>query len=86
MRLKAVEGLELRTVGDEVLVHHPAAQKIHVLNQSAGEVLRLCDGTRDLEDIVSCVSSANNIEAASVRDDITRIVDQFSQIGLIREV
>jgi len=83
VRPQAVAGLEIRLVGDELLVHDPAAKKIHVLNQSAGEVLKLCDGTRESGDIVARLCEQTGADAQIVGADVDRIIDQFQQLGLI---
>jgi hypothetical protein len=79
-----VEGLEIRTVGEEVLVHDPAARQVHVLNLSAGQVLELCDGAREIDDIVVDVSRRTGVGADVVNADVTRIIDEFRDLGLVR--
>jgi len=82
-RPKAIEGLEVRAVGDEVLVHQPAAKKIHVLNETAGEILRLCDGTRSRDEIVAIVSQSRSAEIDVVDGDVQRLLAQFQELGLV---
>ena len=51
------------------------------LNESAAEVLELCDGRRSVDDIVGALSS--RYEGADVRDDVVELVDAMTQKGLV---
>ena len=52
-----------------------------VLNDTAIEVLELCDGERSLDDIVGAVSA--RYEGADVRADVLELVDAMAQKGLV---
>ena len=51
------------------------------LNETAAQVLELCDGERSLDDIVGALSA--RYEGADVRDDILELVDAMTQRGLV---
>lgn len=75
--------IETRVVGAEVLVHVPAAGKIHVVNTSAGTVLDLCDGTRTSGDITNAIVDATGADAAIVGPDIAEILERFVALGIV---
>jgi pyrroloquinoline quinone biosynthesis protein D len=78
------DDLEIRTVGDEVLVHHVSAQKVHVLNRTAGQILELCDGQRTAADIVDSLCSATSADRDMVSRDVDGMLAEFAKLGLVR--
>ncbi|MDQ6767666.1 MAG: HPr-rel-A system PqqD family peptide chaperone [Candidatus Eremiobacteraeota bacterium] len=75
--------LDIRTVGDEVLVHHPAAQKVHILNRTAGQILEMCNGERTPEDIVASICSETSADKEAVARDVAAMLGEFSKLGLV---
>jgi pyrroloquinoline quinone biosynthesis protein D len=51
------------------------------LNPTAAEVLELCDGERELDDIVGVLSA--RYDGADVRADVQELVDAMAQRGLV---
>jgi pyrroloquinoline quinone biosynthesis protein D len=51
------------------------------LNQTAAEVLELCDGERSLDEIVGTLSE--RYDGADLREDVRGLVDGMTQRGLI---
>jgi len=76
-------GIEVRTAGDDVLVHDPAHDKVHVLNGTAGYVLELCDGAHSVGDIARSLSDATGVEYALVLRDVEGIVRDFEGLQLL---
>ena len=80
---KAVDWLDVREVGNEVVLHDRHTEKIHVLNATAGRVLGTCDGGHSLDEIALEIARGVEVEPARVRDDVEQIVATFVQLGLI---
>jgi pyrroloquinoline quinone biosynthesis protein D len=51
------------------------------LNETAAQVLELCDGERSLDDIVGALSA--RYEGADVRDDVMELVGALAERGLV---
>jgi Coenzyme PQQ synthesis protein D (PqqD) len=81
---RKVDDLEIRAVGEEVLVHHISAQKVHILNRTAGRILELCDGQRTPEDIVESICAATSADRATVGRDVDGILAEFAKLGLMQ--
>jgi hypothetical protein len=77
------ENLEVRKVGDEVLVHDPAHGKVHVLNATAGAILDLCDGSRSPGQIADSIAAATGADVAIVSRDVEDILREFSGLQLL---
>jgi hypothetical protein len=73
--------LELQEAGDDVLVHDPNRQKIHVLNASAAKVLEACDGRTSMREIAQRIAPPEY--ASRAYDDVVRIVEEFRTLGLL---
>jgi hypothetical protein len=78
-------GLEFRKAGSEVLVHHAAGGAVHVLNEVAGRILELCDGTRTESGIVETIVLETNEKAAIVGPDVAAILESFRKLGLLAD-
>ena len=83
MNPKQKPGLEISTVGDEVLVHDVQREKVHVLNMSAGKILELCDGTRTMEAVAADVARLYSIGTDRVQADVDRAVGEFKGLGIL---
>lgn len=82
-RPRKASDLNIQTVGDEVLVHHPSAEKVHILNRTAGHILELCDGARTEQDIVDALCRETGAEHATVAKDVAQLIRDFSGLGLV---
>lgn len=78
----AIEGLEFQEAGDDVLVHDPRLRKIHVLNRSAAQVLRLCDGS-PVDRLVDALMPAEDFDRARVERDVKTVLERFAALGLL---
>jgi hypothetical protein len=80
-----VDHLEIRDADDNVLVYDSAREKIHVLNRTAGFVLRLCDGTRSSPEMARSLSEATGADFSIVAGDVDAIIDTFAILKLLRD-
>ncbi|HXN09070.1 MAG TPA: PqqD family protein [Candidatus Acidoferrales bacterium] len=75
--------LDIRTVGEEVLVHDPSHEKVHILNRSAGQILELCTGDHTQEDIVTSICAQTGADQETVARDVAALLSEFSKLGLV---
>ena len=54
------------------------------LNQSSAEILKLCDGSRNLDQIVEALEL--KFQTAGLKPDITRFLEEALQNGWIRQI
>lgn len=78
----AIPTLELREVGDETMVHDAQSGQVHVLNATAGWVLRACDGNRTTTEIAQALSELTSAELSTVERDVEHIVSEFGRLGV----
>jgi hypothetical protein len=79
-------GIEIRKIGDDVLVHDPAHEKVHVLNKMAGHVLELCDGEHSPSEIARSLSDATGAQIALVTRDVEAVLGDFFALKLLSEL
>ncbi|HEY9180662.1 MAG TPA: PqqD family protein [Candidatus Baltobacteraceae bacterium] len=72
--------LEIHESGDDVLVHDLNRKKIHVLNATAGKVLRACDGRTSAETVMRSLDPGHGEEVAR---DLVNVLAEFTRLGLI---
>ncbi len=80
----AIDGLEVRRTGLDVIVHDPQHEKIHILNRSAGAVLDLCDGEHDPAQIASLVRAGMDVPQERVLSDVLATLDTFRRLRFVR--
>lgn len=85
LQYQKADNLEFQEIGDEVLVHDPAAEKIHVLNKAAAKVLRLCDGT-PMPTLVDALMPSESFDRTRVQNDVGKILEHFVNLGLVKAV
>ena len=78
-------GLEVRDVGDEVLVYDRRHDKVHVLNRTAGFVLGLCDGSRSTPEIANAFRAAYGGDAETVDRDVTAVLTTLANEQLLAQ-
>ena len=71
--------LEPEQRGESVLVYDPRSGDVRSLSPAAELLLRRCDGSRQVEQVIEIVP-------ATVRDDARRCVDELTGLGLVEEV
>lgn len=73
-----------------VRLHHDKVREQHVLlfpegalvlNETAVEVLALCDGERSLDDVAAVLSE--RYDGADVREDVSELLDGIGERGLV---
>jgi pyrroloquinoline quinone biosynthesis protein D len=78
------------TLANGVRLHHDKVREQHVLlfpegalvlNDTAVEVLELCDGERSLDDIAGVLGE--RYEGADVKDDVSELLDGIGERGLV---
>ena len=80
-----IHALEIRDADDNVLVYDSHRAKIHVLNRTAGYILKLCDGTRSSQDIARSLSEASGTDFAAVAPDVETILREFAALELLSD-
>ncbi len=76
-------GLVVQEAADEMLVYDLDTNKAHCLNNSAAAVWRLCDGTRNVEDISRLFNSLGNDKITE--DFVWLAIDQLADSNLFED-
>ena len=77
-------GIEERLAASELVLYDPLRGRLHVLNQTAAAVWRLCDGNTQVGVMVARLEAGfRNLEGFNVYGDIASILRAFSQEQLL---
>lgn len=82
--LVASDNLQIEQSGNDAIIFNPQTQTFHLLNETAHEIIRLCDGLHTIKEIAFAISrkfDCSNIP--SVEEDTKQTVDTFRKIGLV---
>jgi Coenzyme PQQ synthesis protein D (PqqD) len=80
-----------RQIGDEhILVpirqHANDLSDIYALNELAGFVWGLLDGTCSLREILDRIVEHYDVASADAQDDLTALIEQFETMGAVKRV
>lgn len=74
--------LETEVHGD-ISLYDAKREQVLVLNATASDVWRLCDGEQTLDEIVQLLVSAYDADATVVRNDVQNTIDQLLEEGFL---
>lgn len=70
-------------VGDELVLYFPNREQAYSINRSARAIWNLCDGRHSLQDISARLSQPLDLPSEALLPDVTGVVDQLAQLGLL---
>lgn len=72
-----------RDLGDEYLFFDRDADEVHLLNESAREILLLCDGSRDSRALGQELSRIYDVDPARAEADANELLLLLLELGLV---
>ncbi len=79
---KQVEGLEISSVEDGLVVNDSCRGRVHYLNHTAGLVLTLCDGRNSIETIAGLLQKQFDLSEPP-EQDVGDAIDEFVEEELV---
>lgn len=70
-------------VDGRISLYDSEHQQVSVLNETASDVWRLCDGQHTLHEVVSLLARAYSVEPNSIREEVEQTVAGFRDSGLL---
>ena len=85
MNPQARPDLVIRVLGEETIVYDTRGQNLHILNPTAHEIWKLCDGSHSLEEISDALTQTFQIDDQSVdvAADVLETVNLFASKDLL---
>ena len=79
------DGIVARKTGDEWVLYDSEEKSVHIVNETAEFVWRLCDGSHTLSDIAEQVQEAFQVpEGTNVKQSLANIIKTFSDKGILK--
>jgi hypothetical protein len=72
-----------RRIGDDVVVIKDDGLSTHVLNKTAAQVWDLCDGTHDIDEIVTILCERFEVTIDQARTDVSEIMEKMLQVNIL---
>lgn len=82
-RPRVRSGLTARVVNGETVVLDRGGLKVHQFNTTASDIWTLCTGAFTEAEIAKRVADAYDVEPAQAARDVTVLVGQFRELGLL---
>lgn len=70
-------------VDGDISLYHPGTGAALVLNTTASDIWRLLDGEHGVDHIVELLAAAYGTEAATIRDDVRRVIANLTEHGFL---
>lgn len=83
MRPMHAPGVAAETIDDELALYAPGRSEAVILNRTAAEVWRLCDGSRTGEDIIRQLAELYDVSQDDIRAQVTATVDKLTAHGCL---
>ena len=80
---RRTEHAQARRVGRDTLIIHLLLKQYHILNNIAGRIWELADGSRSTSDIVSVIAGEFDMDDGVVREDVIATIESLSALRLI---
>jgi hypothetical protein len=77
---------KLEKMDDDLLLFHPAQNKIFYCNETAALIWQLCNGERTVEEIGALITAAYPESAEAIASEIQNTLQQFFEQGAIEYV
>lgn len=70
-------GFQLEQMNEEILLFNPETTRVVYLNETAALIWQLCDGQRNIAEIVSVLRGAYPEEADNIQKDVEQTLSEF---------
>jgi coenzyme PQQ biosynthesis protein PqqD len=84
-RLQKFPGVVVEEMGQEILLYRPTTHKAIHLNGTAAAIWKLCDGTRTVKDLVTCLEAEFPDAKSRIAQDVQAAVDELLRDGALTE-
>lgn len=72
-------------VGGDISLYDPTSERVVVLNATASDIWRLCDGEQTLDEIIGLIATAYEQDPVEIRTHIETTVGQFASEGFLSQ-
>lgn len=79
-------GLLTHKSGDDLVVYDPDSDIVHTLNATAQLIYECCNGRYDVQAIARELTEQFDVDEASAREDVVRILGELAALNLIQQV
>jgi hypothetical protein len=77
-------GILARELGDEWILYDPEISAVHIVNEMAEFVWRMCDGQHSLEEMERMATAAYQIpDRTDVRAELESVIQSFADRGML---
>ena len=73
----------LERIDNEITVYHPSLVTSLYLNESGAVIWELCDGKRQISDIVTILQEAYPENSEQIKDDVIMIIERLVDHGIV---
>ncbi|MBW3548201.1 MAG: PqqD family protein [Actinobacteria bacterium] len=75
--------IEESEVDGRISLFDPQSQEVSLLNDTASDVWRLCDGTSTLDQVIELMAKAYGVKPDAIGDEVRATVETFYGKGLL---
>jgi hypothetical protein len=79
-----VTGYRIEEMDGELLLYHPQSTATVYMNNTAALVWQLCDGSREVAEIIDLLSESFPESHEGIRADVVKALESFSAQGALK--
>lgn len=72
-------------IDGDISLYHPPTEQVTVLNGTASDVWRLCDGDLTVDEITELLARAYGVDSAAIAEHVEDAIRQFEKANLLEE-
>ena len=80
---RPIEGFQIETLDDEIVLLHPTRNVIIYSNQTAALIWKLCDGTRTVGEITEILSAVYPEARDEIKIDVSATIQTLTSRGAL---
>jgi hypothetical protein len=85
-RIKQAEDIIWRRIGDDIVIIKDDGLSTHILNKTAAFIWELCDGKRNIDEIVASLCERYDVLLEEARADTREIIEDLTKAGVIKYI
>lgn len=80
---RSVSGLVESEIDGDISLYNPHTETVTVLNTTASDVWRLCDGDHSSDEIIGLLAAAYGVDRTAIATDVSSALEGLKRSGLI---
>lgn len=83
-RITKTENIIWRKIDNEIAVIMESGRSLHVLNETAGYIMEMCDGEHDPDEIAAGLCERFEVTIEEAKTDVYNTITELENLGILK--